>query len=59
MTVVQFSLPVGYVCWCHICANEPFNKTTVVDGVSIPGVGFKTLEEAQQHAKDLHRVWKG
>lgn len=55
----QFVLPKGYVAWCHICAKEPFNRLTVVDGEAIPGVGFKTLAEGREHDRDLHRVWKG
>jgi len=55
----QFILPAGYVAWCHVCGDEPFKRLTVVDGTAIPGVGFKTIEDAQVHNKDLHRVWKG
>lgn len=55
----EFQLPKGYRAWCHICADPPFNKKTNVEGQDIPGVGFPTMEELNQHTKELHRVWKG
>lgn len=55
----EFRLPLGYRVWCHICGKAPFNKVSHVDGKDIPGVGFKTMQEASEHEKILHRVWKG
>jgi hypothetical protein len=51
----QFTLPKGYVEWCHICGHPPANKVTE----GIPGVGFKTYDEARKHDKDnlnLHQL---
>jgi hypothetical protein len=71
-----FKLPVGFIGWCHICAEEPFKKETVVKvntgpremeeiGLerptktkTLPGVGFKTLEEMTVHKKKVHPVWR-
>jgi hypothetical protein len=36
----QFSIPPPYRAWCHLCP----------DG----GLGFKTLEEIQEHMKTSH-----
>lgn len=27
--------------------------------ISIPGVGFKTIDECTKHTTDVHRTWKG
>ncbi len=66
MNEPQFKLPKGYAVWCHICGKEPFNKMMAVEVedhpgrfTTIPGLGFKTMEEAQQHEVEIHRVWKG
>lgn len=70
-TKPQFTLPPGYVAWCHICSEPAFNKITKVKyaditdptgmtmvEVNVPGTGYKTWAEYRIHAM-THRQYKG
>lgn len=46
----EFHIPAGYRVWCHKCGRPPYNIVT--DG--IPGKGFHSIEESQQHEKEVH-----
>ena len=64
---MEFKLPPGYRAWCHVCADPPYNKKTKIKNneqielfvdLQIPGLGFKTLEELQEHRNKIHDIRK-